>query len=94
MADKYTIEPHGPAGQYALYFGRDKDHHGLRLCNLSDFDMNAPETIRLISDSLNHMTDWGEEPEPDHCPSCHGCGEYQTAKGWHPCPACKGKGTV
>ena len=45
----WTIEPHGPEGTYALYSGRDDQHHGLRLCNLSDFDADMERTCRLIT---------------------------------------------
>ncbi|MCK9576854.1 MAG: hypothetical protein M0R51_13195 [Clostridia bacterium] len=50
---KYSIEPHGEEGQYALYYGRDCQHHGARLCNLYDFDMNKDKVIRDICDALN-----------------------------------------
>jgi len=33
-----------------------------------------------------------ENGEPDTCPECHGCGEYQTATKWHTCQSCKGSG--
>lgn len=51
---KFTIEPHGPDGQFALYIGRDNNHHGFRLCNLYDFDMNKKETIDSIVTALNN----------------------------------------
>ena len=44
----WTIEPHGPEGQFALYEGRNGHLHGLRLCNLSDFDGNREKTLRAI----------------------------------------------
>ena len=50
---KYSIEPHGEEGQYTLYYGRDCQHHGARLCNLYDFDMNKDKVIRDICDALN-----------------------------------------
>jgi len=51
--EKYTIEPHGVTGQYALYKGRDTIHHGARLCNINDFDMNEKQTIKMIVNALN-----------------------------------------
>lgn len=39
---KFTIEPHGDG--FALYDGRDNEHHGYRLCNLNDFDSNGKYT--------------------------------------------------
>ena len=59
QAEKYSIEKHGPDGQYALYFGRDMNHHGARLCNLYDFDRNENATREAIVDALNnnaHLT--------------------------------------
>jgi hypothetical protein len=50
---KYSIEPHGEEGQYALYYGRDYQHHGERLCNLYDFDVNKDKVIIDICDALN-----------------------------------------
>lgn len=51
---KFSIEPHGQDGQYALYVGRDVSHHGLRLCNLYDFDKNRESTISMIVKALNN----------------------------------------
>jgi hypothetical protein len=49
----YCIEPHGPSGNYALYFQRDNNHHGLRLLNLNDGDNNMEFYLKLIVDALN-----------------------------------------
>lgn len=49
----FSIEPHGPGGQYALYHGRDMHHHGARLCNLYDFDSAGERTRKSIVDALN-----------------------------------------
>ena len=49
----YKIEPHGDV--YALYCGRDKEHHGLRLCNLSDFDGDGKQLMILIELALNSL---------------------------------------
>ena len=35
-----------------------------------------------------------EEMEPEICPACHGCGEYQTASRWRTCPSCGGSGEL
>ncbi len=49
-AGVWTIEPHGPEGQFALYEGRSPLFHGSRLCNLSDFDANGAKTMaRIVS---------------------------------------------
>lgn len=45
LAHYYSIEPHGQPGEFALYLGRTMTSHGLRLCQLSDFDRNG-ETLR------------------------------------------------
>ena len=49
--DKYSIEPHGKG--HALYFGRGPMKHGLRLCNMEDFDSNGEETRSMIVEALN-----------------------------------------
>jgi len=49
----YSIEPHGPPGQYALYFGRSPHFHGYNLCAVLDFDANGENTRRMLVDSLN-----------------------------------------
>lgn len=46
---KYTIEQHGPQGQFALYFGRNSARHGNRLCNINDSTMD----LKIIEDALN-----------------------------------------
>jgi hypothetical protein len=56
MMDYYTIETHGEKGNYALYAGRDNEHHGARLCNLNDFDMYEAETIAYIVKALNAIS--------------------------------------
>lgn len=45
---RWSFEPHGPDGQFALYEGRTRHTHGKRLCNLSDFDGNREDTLRAI----------------------------------------------
>lgn len=44
--DTWTTEPHGSVR--ALYAGRDRQHHGLRLMNLSDGDSRAQVTEETI----------------------------------------------
>lgn len=50
---KYSIEPHGQPGEYALYFGRDQHHHGANLCKLSEFDAKGEESRKMIVAALN-----------------------------------------
>jgi len=57
--DKYSIEPHGPEGNYAIYLGRCPHKHGARLGNLSDLDMNGDKFIELITHSLNNSIKGG-----------------------------------
>lgn len=45
-----SIEPHGDG--YAIYSGRDQEHHGFRLCNVNDFDMSKERTIRTLKAGL------------------------------------------
>lgn len=52
---RYSIEPHGVAGSYALYVGRSMSAHGARLCNLSDFDANGEAVRGMIISALNHQ---------------------------------------
>lgn len=47
---KLVIESHG--NEHAIYSGRDRDHHGYRLCNVNDFDMNKERTLRTIDAAL------------------------------------------
>jgi hypothetical protein len=44
----YSIEPHGNG--YAIYFGRDWQHHGMNIGHLTEI---TPDTIKLIADALN-----------------------------------------
>ena len=44
---KWTVEQHG--NTHALYCDRDEYHHGLRLMNLGDGDMNFDANASLIS---------------------------------------------
>lgn len=44
---EWTVEPHG--NTHALYAGRDRDHHGLRLMNLDDGDRNFDANVKLIT---------------------------------------------
>jgi len=46
----YTIEPHGDA--YALYVGRDSQHHGLKLAHISEPDAGVL-VLDLIVKALN-----------------------------------------
>lgn len=52
--DQYTIEPHGSEGEFALYYGRSAVAHGLRLCQLSDFDRNGERVRYDIKTALNN----------------------------------------
>lgn len=45
---KYTIEKHGDG--YAIYLGRDWQHHGANIGHLTEV---TPATIKLIQDALN-----------------------------------------
>jgi hypothetical protein len=45
-AGTYSAEPHGSG--YGLYAGRDRRHHGLRLLNIEDWDINLAANMRLI----------------------------------------------
>ena len=45
---KYTIEKHGKG--YAIYLGRDWQHHGANIGHLTEV---TPTTIKLIEDKLN-----------------------------------------
>ncbi|WP_441280622.1 hypothetical protein [Tardiphaga sp. 862_B3_N1_1] len=47
----YTIEHHGDA--FALYQGRDTQHHGYNLARISEVDPNRPELLQLITNGLN-----------------------------------------
>jgi len=47
----FCIEPHGDG--YALYHGRDLNHHGMNLCKLSEFDGNGEFTRTIIVNALN-----------------------------------------
>lgn len=57
---KFSFEPHGPAGQYALYHGRTPDREGRKICNLYDFSFNvgngstSKEIMKEIVDALNN----------------------------------------
>ena len=50
---RYSIERHGRG--WALYFGRNRARHGLRLCNLDDFDNKGEAVRKAIVDSLNEQ---------------------------------------
>ena len=47
----WITEPHGDTT--ALYSGRDRDHHGLRLMNLDDGDMNFEANAAFIVRACN-----------------------------------------
>lgn len=49
----YSIAPHGQPGEFALYAGRSAFAHGLRLCQLSDFDRNGEKLRHDIVRALN-----------------------------------------
>ena len=51
--NEFSIEEHGPKGNYALYRGRSMKRHGLNLCCLSDFDHAGESTRQLIVKALN-----------------------------------------
>jgi hypothetical protein len=53
LYDKFNIESHGDA--QALYFGRHNQSHGIRLCNISDFDLEKESTIKNIESCLNEI---------------------------------------
>ncbi len=59
---RYSIEPHGPEGSYALYRGRSKTTHGLNLCRLSDFDWGVRGVI--IRQLLEHALNFGLPLQP------------------------------
>ena len=42
----WSVEPHGDG--HALYAGRDNEHHGLRLLNITDGDRNIIANCTLI----------------------------------------------
>lgn len=42
---KLTIEPHGPPGSFAIYLGRDDEHHGLNLATLYDVDPQYKDAL-------------------------------------------------
>lgn len=48
VAGLWSVEPHGDG--WALYIGRDKEHHGGRVCNLSD---GMPTDYERIAYALN-----------------------------------------
>lgn len=54
-----SIEPHGDG--YAIYSGRDNEHHGFRLCNVNDFDMNKENTLNLLRIALSAVEKLNEE---------------------------------
>ena len=61
---QYSIEPHGNA--YALYVGRDNEHHGLNLCRLSEFDAHGEATRTTIVRALNSADPaTSEKPEEE-----------------------------
>jgi len=58
----YTIEPHGDA--YALYVGRDSQHHGLKLAHISEPDAGVL-VLDLIVKALNaYRPGAANEPVP------------------------------
>lgn len=48
---RMTIEPHGDA--HGVYVGRDSEHHGLRLMNLTDGDSNLAANAARIAAAWN-----------------------------------------
>jgi len=67
---KYTIEKHGDG--YAIYLGRDWQHHGANIGHLTEV---TPATIKLIQDALNATlaqdhSDCGHEEYKPLCQMC------------------------
>jgi hypothetical protein len=59
VSRKYSIEKHGEG--YAIYCGRDWQHHGMNIGHLTEV---TPATIKLIEDALNQKTEQAEKQEP------------------------------
>ena len=47
ISNKYTIEKHGNG--YALYYGRDMNHHGLNLAHITE---TTEATIKMLERAL------------------------------------------
>lgn len=46
MIDRYTVEPHGKG--YAVYLGRDNQHHGANLAHLSECSPAFADQIKAL----------------------------------------------
>lgn len=52
----WSVEPiDSNSGSYKLYAGRDNQHHGAWLCTISELDMNAEKTLRMIESAPRFM---------------------------------------
>lgn len=66
----WTIEPHGKG--FALYSGRDNEHHGLNLVYLTEPDWNWKANAKLIAaapellEALQQCLRWIEDHEYTH----------------------------
>ena len=59
VSSLYSIEPHGDG--YAIYCGRDWQHHGMNIGHLTEV---TPAAIKLIETALNQKTGQAEKQEP------------------------------
>lgn len=50
---KFSVEKHGQGDEFALYLGRSGMAHGLRLCQLYDFDKNGEKLREFLVQALN-----------------------------------------
>lgn len=53
-AGPYSIEAHGKG--FALYHGRDDQHHGYNLAHITEVDAKRPDLLQLIASALNAYT--------------------------------------
>ena len=59
VSELYSIEAHGNG--YAIYCGRDWQHHGMNIGHLTEV---TPTAIKLIKDALNQKTKQTEKQDP------------------------------
>lgn len=52
---KYSVEKHGNG--YAIYSGRDNEHHGLNLAFISEISKGAEHIPKMIEAALNSLHD-------------------------------------